>query len=373
MRRFSAASAVVAEDLAGVDLLAGLSPDHLENLAECATVTAYAAGQVIFTAGDASDSLQVLRTGRVKVVRQRPGRADLVFSTVEPGAAIDQLEILAATPRIATAIALEESEVIVLAKDDIESILASDATAPRQMLASLSHTLTQAKEELAARESMLDLKVEQRARELRETRLEVIRRLSRAAEFRDDDTGMHITRMSRYCVMIAESAGFSEGECELLLNAAPMHDIGKIGIPDDVLLKPGKLDGDEWKIMQSHTVLGARILEGSQAPIMKMARSIALSHHEKWNGSGYPEGRSGEDIPIMARICALADVFDALTSERPYKKAWTVDDAINLIREESGQQFDPDLVPAFLAVEEDIRHLITHQTELAIEEGGNSP
>ena len=369
MRRFSSTSAITREDLDGVDLFAELDSDHLERLAERATVTTYPPGEVIFTTGDAAESLQILRKGRVKVVRQRTGRADLVLSTVEPGSSIDNLEILAAQPRSASAIALEESEVITIAKDDIEAIFESDPNAVRVLLAAMTRALTKSKEELASRESMLDLKVEQRARELRETRLEVIRRLSRAAEFRDDDTGMHITRMSHYSAMIAKSADFSDAECELLLNAAPMHDIGKIGIPDDVLLKPGKLDGDEWKIMQSHTVLGARILEGSHAPIMKMARSIALSHHEKWDGSGYPDGRSGEDIPVMARICALADVFDALTSERPYKKAWTVDDAINLIREEAGKQFDPNLVPAFLAVEDDIRHLITHQTELAIEAG----
>jgi response regulator RpfG family c-di-GMP phosphodiesterase len=369
MRRFAAAPAVVPEDLASVALLAGLDPDQLERLSADAVVTAYAPGDVIFRTGDLSNALQVLRKGRVKTLNQRDGRADLVLSTVSPGASIDELEILAGAPHSTTAIALEPAEVIAVGKEEIDSILDSDPKAMRSMLAALSNALTSSKEELATRESMMDLKVEMRSRELRETRLEVIRRLSRAAEFRDDDTGMHISRMSRYSVLIAKSAGFSESECDLLLNAAPMHDIGKIGIPDGVLLKPGKLDGDEWEIMQSHTILGARILEGSNTPIMKMACAIALSHHEKWNGAGYPEGRSGEDIPIMARVCAIADVFDALTSERPYKKAWTIEDAIGLITEEAGKHFDPNLVPAFLAIEEEIRHVISHQTELAIETG----
>ena len=197
---------------------------------------------------------------------------------------------------------------------------------------------------------ILDGMVKERTRELHDTRLEVIRRLGRAAEYRDDMTGFHIVRMSRYAQAIARVAGMSEKEAEMLLNASPMHDIGKIGIPDSVLMKPGKLDAEEWKIMQTHVEIGVEILSGSAFELMNMAAEIAQTHHEKWDGSGYPAGLSGNDIPLSGRIVALADVFDALTTERPYKKAWPLDDALDYIKEQSGKHFDPGLVEKFTVV-----------------------
>jgi len=173
----------------------------------------------------------------------------------------------------------------------------------------------------------LEEQVKERTDEIYETRLKIIRRLSRAAEFRDNETGMHIIRMSRYSMSLARAIGMNEKECKIILNASPLHDIGKIGIPDRILLKPGKLNGDEWEIMKSHTLIGVRILEGDNCEFLNAARTIALTHHEKWDGSGYPNGIAGEDIPVMGRIVAVCDVFDALISERPYKKAWSVDDA----------------------------------------------
>lgn len=195
---------------------------------------------------------------------------------------------------------------------------------------------------------ILEQKVRERTEELHSTRLQVVRRLGRAAEYRDNETGLHIIRMSKMAVVIAQAAGMSEDQCDLLLSAAPMHDIGKIGIPDSILLKPGKLEGDEWIIMMTHTEIGAAILEGDDSHLMIMAHDIAIAHHEKWDGSGYPKGLSGEDIPFSARVTALADVFDALTSERPYKKAWPVEDAVALIKKERGHHFDPRLVDLFL-------------------------
>ena len=153
--------------------------------------------------------------------------------------------------------------------------------------------------------------------------------------------------MSYYSKILAQQLDVSDEWVELLFQAAPMHDIGKIGIPDAVLLKPGKLDPDEWEIMQRHAQIGAEIIGEDGSSLLKMARDIALCHHEKWDGSGYPQGLAGEAIPLEARIVAIADVFDALTSERPYKKAWTIDDACQLIREQSGKHFDPQLVEHF--------------------------
>lgn len=186
-----------------------------------------------------------------------------------------------------------------------------------------------------------------RVDELAETRLAVVQRLGRAAEYKDNETGLHVIRMSHYSQLIALKAGLGETWADTLLNAAPMHDVGKIGIPDAILQKPGKLDAEEWAIMQSHAEIGAEIIGEDGSALLDMAREVALNHHEKWDGSGYPAGLSGEDIPLSARIVAIADVFDALTSERPYKKAWSIEDATNLLREQTGKHFDPALVDAF--------------------------
>jgi len=194
----------------------------------------------------------------------------------------------------------------------------------------------------------LEKLVQKRTAELNETRVEIICRLGRAAEFKDNETGMHVIRMSWFSRFLAEQIGKPEAWCDLLYNAAPMHDIGKIGIPDRVLLKPGKLDAEEWDIMQKHVEYGAEIIGDHSSPLLQLAKEVALFHHEKWNGKGYPHSVSGEDIPLSARIVAIADVFDALTSERPYKKAWSEERAIALLEEESGSHFDPGLVSEFV-------------------------
>lgn len=205
---------------------------------------------------------------------------------------------------------------------------------------------------------ILEQRVRERTAELYETRLEIVRRLGRAAEFRDNETGMHIIRMSKISALIGQGCGLDTEQCEMLLNASPMHDIGKIGIPDQVLLKPGKLDHDEWEIMKTHAAIGADILSGHESELMEMARVIALTHHEKWDGSGYPQGLAGDDIPLPGRIVALADVFDALTSNRPYKKAWSTEEAVGFIKESSGRHFDPHLVDIFLASLNNIQQII---------------
>ncbi|GAB1385406.1 two-component system response regulator [Melaminivora sp.] len=186
--------------------------------------------------------------------------------------------------------------------------------------------------------------------ELRETRLQIVQRLGRAAEYRDNETGMHVIRMSHFSHRLALAAGCDPEWADDLLNAAPMHDVGKIGIPDAILQKPGKLTPEEWEVMRRHSEIGAEIIGDSPARVLQLARSVAQHHHEKWNGSGYPAGLAGQAIPLEARIVALADVFDALTSQRPYKKAWTDEAAIALIESEAGQHFDPVLVPLFVAL-----------------------
>lgn len=203
---------------------------------------------------------------------------------------------------------------------------------------------------LRQQNQQLEVRVRDRTRELDQTRLEVIRRLGRAAEYRDNETGLHTIRMSNYSMLIARASGMSEAECELILNASPMHDLGKIGIPDGILLKPGKLDAEEWRVMKTHPAIGAEILMGHDSDLMQLAHQIALAHHEKWDGSGYPHGLKGEEIPLVARIVAVADVFDALTTARPYKEAWSVEDSLSHIRAQSGLHFEPRLVDFFLSV-----------------------
>jgi len=193
--------------------------------------------------------------------------------------------------------------------------------------------------------TLLEETVKQRTEELYNTRREVINRLGLAAEYRDNETGNHIIRMSQVSHRLALEYGLSKEHSETILNAAPMHDIGKIGIPDSILLKKGKLDQDEWIIMQSHVTIGAEILSGHQSELMEAARIIALHHHEKWDGSGYPANLKGEEISIEGRICAIADVFDALLSERPYKNPWTAEKTLALIEDEAGKHFDPSLTP----------------------------
>jgi putative two-component system response regulator len=186
--------------------------------------------------------------------------------------------------------------------------------------------------------------------ELLDTRLEIIRRLGRAAEYRDNETGMHIMRMSHITKLLALAHGMSEADAEILFQASPMHDVGKIGVPDHILMKPGKLDDDEWKIIKKHTIIGAEIIGDHTSPLMETARVVALRHHERFDGTGYPGGLKGKEIPLEARIAALTDVFDALLSIRPYKPAWSLDDTLAYIKENKGRHFDPQLAEEFLQI-----------------------
>jgi putative two-component system response regulator len=184
--------------------------------------------------------------------------------------------------------------------------------------------------------------------ELKASRLQIVQRLGLAAEYKDNETGLHVIRMSHYTRLLGIACGLDDDEVDDLFNAAPMHDIGKIGIPDRILQKPAKLDPDEWSIMQSHPTIGADIIGRDATGMLAVARDVALTHHEKWDGSGYPNGLRGDAIPLAGRIVAVADVFDALTSVRPYKKAWSVEQACGYLREQRGVHFDPQLVDLFL-------------------------
>jgi two-component system response regulator RpfG len=200
---------------------------------------------------------------------------------------------------------------------------------------------------ISDRSRWLERRVAEATSEIRMRERETLLRLARAGEYRDEETGNHIIRMAKYSRIIAEELGFSRDDAEVIEMAAPMHDIGKIGIRDDILLKPGKLTPEEFEIMKTHTIIGHDILKDSPSKFLQMGGIIALGHHEKFDGSGYPHGKKGEEIPIEARIVAVADVFDALVSERPYKNAWSTQAALEYMESHRGRHFDPAVLDAF--------------------------
>ena len=209
--------------------------------------------------------------------------------------------------------------------------------------------------------------VRRRTEQLRDAQFEVITRLAQAAESRDGDTGAHIHRIGYLCERLALQIGMDPVRASMLRHASMLHDVGKIGIPDDVLLKPGALGPEEWVVMQSHTVKGAEILAGSASPLLQMAEAIARTHHERWDGTGYPMGLKGEDIPLEGRICAVCDVYDALGAKRPYKEAWPRERVLGEIAINSGSHFDPALVAAFLELAPHLEQDAEHEERDAVD------
>jgi len=226
----------------------------------------------------------------------------------------------------------------------------------RECLARCRNLLTLRRQHLALEDKrrLLEGMVDEATREIREREKETLLRLARAGEFRDEETGNHLIRMSRYSRLIAHALGLERDETETIELAAPLHDIGKIGIPDQILLKANALEQDEWQVMRRHPVIGHEILKGSASKYVRMGALIALGHHEKYDGSGYPNGLVGDHVPLCARIVAVADVYDALTSVRPYKKAWPSEQAFEYVRTQAGRHFDPRMVEAFLGAREQV-------------------
>jgi two-component system response regulator RpfG len=239
----------------------------------------------------------------------------------------------------------------------------------RECLARCRNLLTLRRQQLALedRRRLLEGMVEEATREVRDREKETLMRLARAGEFRDEETGYHLMRMARYSRLIADTIGLERDEAESIELAAPLHDIGKIGIPDQILLKTGRLDAAEASTMRRHPLIGHEILKGSASKYVRMGSLIALGHHEKYDGSGYPNGLVGDHIALCARIVAVADVYDALTSARPYKKAWSSDKAFDFLDAQRGKHFDPQLVDAFTGVREEVARI---QRELRDPEAG---
>ncbi|MEI8170458.1 MAG: HD domain-containing phosphohydrolase [Rhodoferax sp.] len=224
--------------------------------------------------------------------------------------------------------------------------------------------LSDVRKKLSDRAAWLAEEVHKATTEILQRERETVIRLSKAAEYRDPETGAHILRMAHYSELIAKSMGLSITEQELLLEAAPMHDIGKVGIADGILLKPGRLTPEEMEIMKQHALIGYDILKGSSSKVLQAGADIARAHHEKFDGTGYPNALAGQDIPVFSRIVAVADVFDALTSERPYKKAWSLEKAAEHIKANSGTHFDPACVDAFFRQWDEVLEIRQRFTEI---------
>jgi len=210
-------------------------------------------------------------------------------------------------------------------------------------------TLRRQQKIIKERARWLERQVNEAIHEVRDREKETLLRLARAGEYRDEGTGNHVVRMAKYSRVVAEQLGLDDDSCDVIEKAAPMHDIGKIGIPDRILLMPGKLDAQDWEVMKTHVTIGYEILRDSPSEYLRAGALIALRHHERFDGSGYPDGLAGEDIPLLARIVAVADVYDALLSERPYKPAWSMQQAIDYLTAQKGRHFDPSCVEAFVA------------------------
>jgi putative two-component system response regulator len=206
--------------------------------------------------------------------------------------------------------------------------------------------------QIQSQNQLLEAKVRERTRALEEAQIEIVARLAAAAEFRDDNTGQHTQRVGQMSALLATQLRLPDSQVALIRRAAELHDVGKIGVPDAILMKMGKLTEQEFEVVKTHTTIGARILSGGKFPLLRLAEEIAFTHHERWDGSGYG-GMRGDDIALAGRIVAVADVFDALTQQRPYKPAWPVGDAIAEIERQRARQFDPTIVDAFMRV---IRH-----------------
>jgi|tagenome__1003787_1003787.scaffolds.fasta_scaffold20863942_2 CRP-like cAMP-binding protein len=357
------AAPVNGRELAASELLAVLPAEALDELAARGTRRRFSAGQTVFQEGEESRSLHVVREGTLDVVRDEDGHRALLLR-VHAGDVVGELGALDRRPRSATVIARADSETVEVDAGALDEVFGRHPDVARRMLGVLARLLTQSREAVVRDNWALERRVRERTQDLRRSQLEIVFRLGQVVESRDPATGRHITRMSRLSARLAEAAGMSPDECEALLHAAPMHDVGKVGVPDSILHKAGPLEAGEWDTMRRHTTIGAEILSGSHSPVVRMAEVIALTHHERWDGSGYPRGLVGEEIPLVGRICAVADVFDALVSDRPYKPAWPIDEALAELERRAGTLFDPMLVELLRGLHDELPAIIAGDQSL---------
>jgi len=323
---------------------------------------------------DGYSRVELLQDPREVLPSYRAERPDLILLDInmphlDGYAVLEQLRALGdvPTPPVVVLTAQSGEDFLLRALKGGASDFLSKPFNRREMLARVHNMLlaSLAQRMLHNQNHVLERRVRERTEELSQSRLDIVRRLGRASEYRDNETGQHILRMSHASALLARHLGWGPAACDLMLNASPMHDVGKIGIPDGILLKPGPLTPSEREVMQTHTRIGADILSGSGTDLLEMATDIALAHHEKWDGSGYPRGLAGTAIPEAARIVAITDVFDALTSTRPYKKPWSVADALRFMSDNAGTHFDPHIVAVFLGLIPEVLQIRERYTEPA--------
>jgi CHASE2 domain-containing sensor protein len=295
------------------------------------------------------DLLAILALGLLPALASLRLRA-LLAALLAPGAAIAWF--------LVAQLAFDRGHVVAVAAPLFALALGTVATIATGYLAERRR-----RHRFAMRNEALEEAVHERTAELRETQLEIIHRLAAATESRDEETGLHLERIGLLCERVGLELGLTAAEAETLRHASLLHDVGKIAVPDAILTKPGKLTDEEWVVMRRHAEAGAAMLSGSRAPIMRMAEEIALTHHERWDGGGYPQGLAGEAIPLVGRICAVCDVFDALLSPRPYKEPWPLEDALEELRSQRGKHFDPAVVDAFMTLVDDLDPLILEARE----------
>lgn len=319
-----------------------LTPAEIDVLANIAMDQAFPGDTVIFEEGDIANSLHILLTGKARAFSHQGPRKKVIYNEFRPGDYFGELSFIDGKPRSACVETVRPSRILTIPGDRFEAVVSCNPAICFNLMKGLTEKLRGATRQIE------DLVFAVSHQELVDADLDTIHRLVLTAEFKDENTGDHLGRISRYSAALAEKAGFSGKEIHHFRHAAPIHDIGKIGIPEHILLKPGRLSAQEFEIIKTHTVIGARILSNPHSDIMKMALDIARWHHERFDGEGYPDRLEKEEIPVTARIVAIVDTFDALTSKRPYKSAYPDEIAVDLMGKESGHHFDPELFTLFM-------------------------
>ncbi|MEZ4527153.1 MAG: cyclic nucleotide-binding domain-containing protein [Desulfobacterales bacterium] len=315
---------------------------ELEQLAEIAEIQYYQKNKCIINEGDTSASLYIIAEGKANAFTLNHKRKKMRLNSFEKGDYFGEMSFIDGEPRCASVETEEDTELLVIPRNEFRRIFSSHPHMSDILLKGLLQKLRRATKEVSP---LMELMAKQ---ELRDADMESVRRLVLAAEYKDKCTGGHIFRISQYSGLLAEKIGFSAEKTECIRNASSMHDIGKIGIPDRILLKPGRLTEDEFDEIKKHTIIGANILRNPRSELLQCAKTIVESHHEKFNGKGYPKALKGMQIPVEARIVAIVDAFDAITSDRPYEPALSTDEAVERIKKDRGTHFDPEITDVFI-------------------------
>ena len=337
--------------LSRIPMFSELNGPEIAFLAEVACERDIAEGETLIFEGDKTKSLFVVIDGKANATGVRSGKR-IVLNSFKTGDCFGEMSFLDGEPRCASVEMTETGRVLEIDSEKFRDSIGANPDFVFGITKGLLRKLRDATSHIENLEFVMG------HQELHDAHLDTIKRLVLAAECKDNNTCNHVIRVGRYSLLIAEGLGFDDRDAQIIRYAAPMHDIGKIGISRDILQKPGKLTKEEFEIMKTHTTIGGRILTKPKSDILKCAYDIALWHHERFDGKGYPDGLSGEAIPVSARIVGVADVFDALVSCRSYKDAFTVENAVDIIREERGKHFDPDIADVFLANSERVRSIL---------------